>query len=180
MVKGFTLLLFFIPAILNCSAQIAPDIPLPVSTRTIFVELAGNGFILSVNYDQRFHQQSNGSGYRIGIGGLSVSDYTLITIPAAVNWLIGANGKYFETGIGMTYWNSTQTEYSYGQHYLVHDHNAEGVLTFGYRRQPVHGGFNYRIAINPLFGKEDAIFGASGGNGVFVLPFAGFSFGYSF
>jgi hypothetical protein len=42
-------------------------------------------------------------------------------------------------------------------------------MTFGYRYQPVNGGFNFRAGINPIFNSS-----------AFIPYFAGISFGYTF
>jgi hypothetical protein len=44
-----------------------------------------------------------------------------------------------------------------------------GHLSLGYRYQPAQGGFLFRAAVTPIFGK-----------GFFVPYYAGISFGYKF
>lgn len=134
--------------------------------QAVFVELYGRGIIFSANYDRRFSKRLDGLGFSIGTGFFKVDEFTFLTIPATLNYLIGGRGKYFETGAGLTFANAGIDDYfndvkSSGSIIL-------GTMTFGYRSQPVKGGFNFRGGLN-LFA----------GQGVFA-PYPYISFGYGF
>ncbi|HEX2608053.1 MAG TPA: hypothetical protein VHK91_11770 [Flavisolibacter sp.] len=138
--------------------------------KAIFFELGGPG-LASFNYDTRFSKKEDGIGGRIGFGGFSVDGSGAIFIPAGLNYIIGKDGKhYFELGAGATF-VSTFDKYS-DPYYGDDDGNFKstfGHLNFGYRLQPREGGFFFRAAINPVFGK-----------GFFVPYYGGISFGYKF
>ncbi|WP_257657845.1 hypothetical protein [Parapedobacter lycopersici] len=140
--------------------------------QSFYVELGGPGFI-SANYDVRFQQTRNGLGARAGIGYFSIEGESFLTIPVQLNYLLGKAGHYFEMGIGASYVSN-----SYDAHYWTGnaeytdrttDSKALGSLVFGYRKQPVDGGFNFRAGLSPILFD---------GNFIPYLPYV--SFGYSF
>ena len=136
--------------------------------QTVYVELYGKGLIYSANYDRRFKNQIGGAGFSTGLGVFKVSDFTVVTIPIAYNYLVGGKkGKFFETGIGMTYLNAKSTNA------IESDNPSKGTtvltnLTFGYRNQPLNGGFCFRAGLNLIAG------------GGYFGPFPYISLGYSF
>jgi len=132
------------------------------TAQTVYFELGGPG-IASFNYDTRFKGQ-DGLGARIGVGGISSNGDAIVYIPIGLNCLLGKEGPhYFELGGGITP--------------IIGDVDGEGVfqsnifghLVFGYRLQPINGGFSFRAFVCPVFG-----------NGNFVPYYAGLSFGYKF
>lgn len=148
------------------------------AAKSVFAELGGPG-LASINYDTRFTKKNGGIGGRIGVGGFSVDGEGIIAVPAAVNYLISKDNKhFFEVGAGFTYinyvgedgyyyYNGTTTVY-----YEYERGNFEssfGHISLGYRLQPPKGGFQFRAAITPVFGKD------------FFFPFyPSVSFGYKF
>lgn len=132
-----------------------------------FVELGGNGLIVSFNYDTRLQNRPDGWGLRVGAGGLAAgNDFTFVSVPVQVNYLAGRNGNYFEVGAGITYSN--------GRFWGIDDSRLFGTTTFGYRHQPVNGGFLFRAGLTPIFTVND-------NDGPFFIPyFAGISLGYAF
>ena len=135
------------------------------SRSAFFVELLGNGLIFSANYDMRFSQSSNGWGARAGIGyiGDVNGDGGVLTIPVTVNNLLGTDGKYFEVGVGITYLSADAD--------FIGDNNTSdivGTMTFMYRRQPVDGGFMWKIGLTPILA-----------DGIFVPYWIGIGIGYS-
>lgn len=142
--------------------------------KTVFVEIGGPGFI-SANYDFRFAEARNAWGMRAGLGYFAVEGESFFTIPLQVNYLLGRGGNYFEMGAGASFLNLGYTEFSYDgwgsliREEKVNDTQIMGSMTFGYRKQPVDGGFNFRAGLSPVFWK---------GN---FIPYLGYlSFGYSF
>lgn len=142
--------------------------------QVVYAELGGPGIAISVNYDRRFNKKTDGLGMYAGLGyGFSTSP-SYLTVPVGVNYLLGKNGKYFEMGAGLSYLGILSSDdkgtyigvidnyYSGKKGYLL------GTMTFGYRRQPINGGFNFRVGLSPFIG--DGIAG--------VLPYIGV--GYNF
>lgn len=142
-----------------------------VATKSAFVEGLGNGLVMSFNFDTRFGKSPTGLGARIGVGGMSIGEFSMITVPVGINYLAGKNGKYFEAGIGATYTSAGFLEYDLEGVPVI------GTMTFGYRSQPVDGGFTWRIGLTPTFGPQN---GTTTG-GVFFIPWwAHISAGYAF
>ena len=139
--------------------------------KAVYFELGGPG-LASLNYDMRFTKSESGIGGRVGIGGFSIGGSgdrtTAIFIPIGVNYLIGKDERnYFELGGGVTPVIYTQT--------ISYNSSSEafrttfGHLNIGYRMQPKDGGFFFRAAINPVFGK-----------GFFWPYYGGIALGYKF
>ena len=116
--------------------------------QTVYVELLGNGIIFSANYDTRFTNTPDGWGGKIGLGYVGSDGSSALTIPLQVNHLLGKDGKYFEIGLGATYVGGTTDNFDDFEDDLI------GTMTFAYRRQPVDGGFNFRVGVTPLFDEN--------------------------
>ena len=133
------------------------------SAKTVYFELGGPG-LASVNYDMRFQNKNDGLGFRVGLGGFSIDDASVLFVPVGLNYLLGKDGKnYFEVGGGITAVsakNHVDSE-TFGTTF--------GHLNFGYRLQPSNGGFLFRAGIVPIFNKDG-----------FIPYYAGISFGYKF
>ena len=137
--------------------------------RTFFFELLGPGAAYSVNYDTRFSKHPDGWGGRAGISYYSESGEHLFTVPLVINYLAGKHGKYFEVGAGITYFNVNSNDvffnndnyevYDSGGYYLKRkNHNGIlGTLDFGYRYQPVDGGFSLRTGFSPVISSDSVI-----------------------
>ncbi|MBK8954641.1 MAG: hypothetical protein IPM34_03665 [Saprospiraceae bacterium] len=133
------------------------------SNQSVYAELLGNGLIFSFNYDTRFSDKPTGLGGRFGLGFIGKGDEGALLIPMQLNWLLGKDGKYFEIGLGTTYVGGTQEFFEEDIDHFV------GTLTFGYRRQPLDGGFMWKAAITPILA-----------DGFFWPYYVGFGLGYSF
>jgi hypothetical protein len=134
------------------------------AAKSIYFELGGPGFA-SFNFDTRFSKKEDGLGARIGFGGFKVDDEGLLFIPVGLNYLFGKDKKnYFEVGAGATFLSASEE---------IFDEDSKsssfGYFQFGYRYQPKDGGFLFRAAITPVFGK-----------GFFIPYYGGISFGYKF
>lgn len=133
--------------------------------KAIFAEIGGPG-LASFNYDQRFSKKEDGLGFRVGLGGFKIDDVGILTVPVALNYLLGKDEKnYFELGVGFTYVNAKDNSGSSDETFS----GSFGHLNFGYRMAPKNGGFFFRAAINPIFGE-----------GGFVPFYGGIGFGYKF
>jgi hypothetical protein len=122
--------------------------------QAVFAEIYGRGGIFSANYDRRFSNRLDGLGFTVGAGYIAVDDISLLSIPVTINYLMGKNGKYFELGAGVSYFNASihdGTDASSGGHTFI------GTTTIGYRSQPINGGFIFRAGINPFFFRNTFI-----------------------
>jgi hypothetical protein len=118
----------------------------------------------------RFTKSEGGIGGRIGFGGFSIGSEgdrtTAIFIPLGINYLLGKDEKhYFELGGGVTPVIVNDTYSGTSDDFR----STFGHLNIGYRVQPKEGGFFFRAAINPVFGK-----------GFFWPYYGGVAFGYKF
>ena len=133
--------------------------------QSIYFEVLGAGITYSFNYDTRFQNTLDGLGGRIGISYISVDESSVFTLPAMINYLLGKQGKYFEIGLGATYANTDADE---GGVY-VDEPNIIGTMIFGYRSQPLDGGFMFRAGVAPVISEGD-----------FIPYYPYLSFGYTF
>src|ERR1041385_2201673 len=91
---------------ISAVAQDNPSIKNQLNTKpqsSMFVELLGQGLLFTFNGDFRLSASRNNMGLRAGIGFINVGDVSVVTIPLSMNFLFGKNGKYFETGLGLTF-----------------------------------------------------------------------------
>jgi hypothetical protein len=146
-----------------------------------YAELGGAG-LASANFDMRLQKKNDGLGFRVGIGGFSVtSSYSfgsnsgedktgITTIPLEVNYLVGKNQKnYFEMGAGATVVILKNKNSTLSSTTTERFNSSFGHLYFGYRLQPKEGGFLFRAGITPVFGR-----------GYFLPYLPAISFGYKF
>ncbi len=144
-----------------------------------FAEIGGPGVFFSANFDKRFKPNERlGFGYRVGLGFTLVDDYsginynyrttTIPTIPIGVNYLFGKpnSPNTFEVGAGVTVLTKKASILNYNDYT---EGNLLGHFEFMYRRQPVDGGFSWRIGITPIINTDGDIF-----------PFAAIGLGFSF
>ena len=132
------------------------------SAQSFYFELGGPG-LASFNYDTRFSGREDGIGGRIGIGGFTVDGSGVVFLPIGINYLLGKDSRhYFEIGAGATpVFANDGSDGNFSETF--------GHLLFGYRLQPLNGGFTFRAFVNPIFG-----------NGFFIPYYVGLSFGYKF
>ncbi len=91
-----------------------------------------------------------------------------VVVPVMGNYLAGRGNHRLELGAGPLLVLAGQVEAGEDEENLEDAGFLLGTATFGYRYQPVMGGFVFRIGITPIF--------ARGGG----IPWAGVSFGYAF
>jgi len=175
----FSFLLFASPASAQIVKSAKPDSVKKTDTakikraQNVYVELGGAGLFFSANYDARFSKRKDGFGGRIGFGFVSDNGDSFTSIPVQLNYLAGKHGKYFEVGAGAVYvyykndYNHTADVIYF---HALHGGSSTviGTMTFGYRYQPVEGGFSFRGTFNPLFNASS------------FYPYGGISFGYTF
>jgi hypothetical protein len=148
---------------------------------SFYAELGGPGVLFSANLDKRFKHSNLGLGGRAGIGFVTSSfgDYdpqtgysnyrtrSVITVPVQLNYIFGkpSSPHTFEVGAGLTYVGKKLNLFEFDNEKGT---NLLGSFAFMYRRQPVDGGFMWRIGFTPL---------VSGG---YIQPSGGVGVGYSF
>lgn len=123
------------------------------SSKSVFLELGGSGFLYSVNYDMRLTQNDTGLGFRAGIGGIpdiNNGDY-YIAAPFQINYLFGKNGSYLELGVGATFLKVEGIDDDLEGKDLI------GSMSIMFRRQPPTGGFTWRIGYTPLFANSGGL-----------------------
>ena len=135
--------------------------------QNLFAELYGAGLTLSFNYDTRFSNRRDGFGARVGIGFDASSSPLVTTLPFQVNYLLGKKDKFFEVGVGATHLSGSHDDLPFSNSDTNHPVTI-GTFTFGYRYQPLKGGFTFRASFNPIFNSAN------------FFPFGGVSFGYTF
>lgn len=141
-------------------------------SKSVFLEVGGNGGLGSVNFDSRFGDTEKGLGYRAGLGFIPPtysffdSRPTIWTIPVGLNYLIGGRRHYLETGLGLTYYFFKGTTSSV---WGIHENDkGSGIVLIpgaGYRYAPNGRAFQGRLFLSPLINSAGANFywGFSGG-----------------
>ncbi|SPY35970.1 Uncharacterised protein [Porphyromonas cangingivalis] len=147
---------------------------------SFFIEAGGAGLSpLSFNFETRFARQLNGLGLRVGASFLGFGSTGIVTVPVQLTYLLGRRGNYFEIGAGATLFHG------YSSLFRDRDYGPDsgkskdtytrliGTTTFGYRYQPVKGGFMFRAGFAPFLHIED-------GDVIFFPYMPYISLGYSF
>lgn len=153
---------FFIATIL---ASISMQGQKTFKKNTSYFEIAGNGVVLSLNYERQVGTKP-GLGFHIGIG--LGGDGPAIPLGAKYLFGLGNQKSFIETGIGVTLaeqqlWDSKSNISSYRDPY-----KAAFIPSIGYRHQTKYG-LMWRLNYTPVFSKYRNILG-----------FGGFSIGWSF
>ena len=157
-----------------------------IGKSSFFAELGGPGILFSANFDTRFKQSRLGFGGRVGIGFVTAYDdyydpntgqyyggdeQTAITFPVQLNYIFGKQNSphTFEVGGGLTYVSKKLNIMNFDA-WDSEDQRTQlfGTFCFMYRRQPVNGGFAWRIGFTPLVGSGT------------IQLFGGASVGYNF
>jgi hypothetical protein len=185
--KKFIVTLTFACAVLATFAQNENKL---TYRKSINLDLLGGGIVANLSFDMRLKKGvQDGLGFRAGIGGFSmnnlittdaegnrgVSNFSLVTIPIEVNYLIGKRRSALETGVGILnfYGNSNG---------VLTNQNTNNVLRFeakgfdfgavylklGYRFQPLKNGITFNFAYTPLI------------NGAGFQHYFGLGLGFSF
>ncbi|MBI5373322.1 MAG: hypothetical protein HZA79_14965 [Sphingobacteriales bacterium] len=145
-----------------------------------YAEVGGPGILFSANIDTRFTPSSLGWGGRFGLGFYTGDEYnyyggiygnyytqSVVTVPVQVNYIFGKTDSphTFEVGGGLTYAGKKIDIMNYNDSSRT---NLFGTASFMYRRQPLKGGFTWRIGFTPIIAKG------------YIMPSGGASVGYSF
>jgi hypothetical protein len=134
-------------------------------SKSVFLELIGNGGVASVNFDSRVNKSEKGFGYRAGFGFIPpavsffTSTPTIWTIPVGVNHLAGKAPHYFESGLGVTYYFFSGTTSDFWG--ITENDKGSGILFFpsaGYRYAPLGKSFQGRAVLCPVINQNGAYF----------------------
>jgi hypothetical protein len=152
--------------------------PARTARNSIFIELAGNGGIYSLNYDRVITEQFSiraGFGYMsmgasASSGGATVTaKASILAVPVVGNFMLGSANHKLELGAGITMFRFTGSgSDSLGGSASATGMAPAGTAVIGYRYVPQDGGFTFRAGFTPLVFKDD------------WLPWGGLSFGYLF
>jgi hypothetical protein len=143
--------------------------------KVIFGELAGNGIALSANFDMRLKPDRNdGFGISGGVGIIPDQYFDkYITLPLAINYIVGKRKNGFESGIGITaFYNLSGNENFFIDLDADEPHpklTTAEIFYIGYRFQATKG-FMFRVSNSFMYI----------GKGYFYPPlWPGLSIGYS-
>ena len=154
------------------------------ATDSFFIEGGGPGLLYSVNYEHIFE---NDFGFRGGFSytslsataGSSSASASFIAVPIVLSYLGASSGNHaLELGGGATLINASGAASGTGVAVSGSGMTVLGTAQLGYRRQPVEGGFMFRIGVEALFGKGLA-FKNPDPNAFGVLPWAYLSLGFT-
>jgi hypothetical protein len=161
----------------TAAGTIAAQNPEPSARNAAYFELGGNALLYSVNYDRRFTNTWTG---RAGFMVVSAEgtdpdtgdrvEASLAIVPVMMNALLGRGTHRLELGFGPLF-AMGGGEIEDAEVGDVDEFSAAGLAgvtsTFGYRRQPLNGGFVFRAALTPFY---------SGGPQIWAGLSAGWSF----
>jgi hypothetical protein len=146
---------------------------------SFYAELGGPGILFSANIDRRFKASTLGWGFRAGLGFVTADEQkivngnyeynpaSVVTVPLQINYIFGQydSPHAFEVGAGLTYVGRKLDIMNF---YDDRKSNLFGSFSFMYRRQPVKGGFSWRIGFTPLVAQG------------YIQPSGAVSVGYNF
>ncbi len=175
MLKKLCLILFIFSSFSVFSQNKKAGNKLP-GRSSFYTELGGPGILFSANIDTRFKESLHGWGGRVGLGFVTAYEetvisgnynydlYSVVTIPAQINYIFGKDDSphAFEVGAGLTFLGRKLEILNFDKTQLF------GTAAFMYRRQPLKGGFTWRIGFTPLIAKG------------FIQALGGLGVGYSF
>jgi hypothetical protein len=160
----------------------------PDANNAFFIEGGGPGLLYSLNYERLLEQQF---GLRIGLsyqsfsatasggGSSSSASATFITIPVIASYQgLRAGNHVLELGAGGTAVYASGSASGTGMAANGSGMTALGTAIIGYRRQPMNGGFQFRIGVEALVGKGLSLSNPDP-NSWGVLPWMYLSLGFS-
>ena len=172
------------PALADRLSRLAGD----EATNSFFIEGGGPGLLYSINYERLIERDF---GVRIGMsyvsysgtvsggGSSSSASAGILAVPVTVSYLGLRGGNHvLELGAGATGVYATGAASGNGLAASGSGMTALGTVLIGYRRQPVDGGFMFRIGMEALVGKGLALSNPDP-NSFGVLPWMYLSLGFS-
>jgi len=124
----------------GCGGMATPDTTsTSIAGNSVFVELGGNGLLLSLNYEKLLFKRF---GIRIGYGGAYGAGST---IPILLSYYVGEEKKV-QFSAGLVYLPVWLERFPVGS-----EHSALLSWSFGYTYQPSSGGLTTRFALTPFY-----------------------------
>jgi hypothetical protein len=155
------------------------------ASSSLFLEGGGPGLLYSVNYELLFDDDFGiraGFSYQSlsasGSSGSGSAPVSLITVPILATELVSLGSSALELGGGATIIQAAGAASGNGLAVSASGTTVLGTAILGYRRQPVDGGFQFRIGIEALAGKGLALKNPDP-NKLGVMPWVYLSIGYS-
>ena len=158
------------------------------ANNSIFIEGGGPGLLYSVNYERIVEDVV---GLRAGIsyqsfsasassgGSTASASATFVTVPVIATYLGMTSGNHtLEVGAGGTMVFASGSASGTGIAASGSGMLPLGTAIIGYRRQPMDGGFQFRIGLEALFGKGLSLSNPDP-NSFGVLPWMYMSLGFS-
>lgn len=140
-----------------------------LNKNSIYLEIAGNGYLGSVNYERQVMKQP-GLGLRLGIGTYRVDPFQL-TIPMGVNYLVELHNKrsFIDIGFGVTWSRADVMLYTVAKHEADYKNTrfVNYIPNLGYR-WITKKNLMWRFNFTPVFTQYG------------LLPSIGLSFGKQF
>jgi hypothetical protein len=154
------------------------------ANNSFFLEGGGPGLLYSVNYERIVE---NDWGLRVGLSYTSISasaggssaSAQFTAIPVIASYLGLREGNHIlELGAGATGIYASGAASGTGIAASGSGMTALGTVMVGYRRQPVNGGFQFRVGMEALAGKGLALSNPDP-NSFGVLPWVYMSLGFA-
>jgi len=154
------------------------------ANNSVFAELGGPGLLYSINYERVVE---NDFGLRIGMSyvsfsasaGTSSASAAVVAVPVIASYLGMRGGNHIlEVGVGATGVYASGSASGGGFAASGSGMTALGTALIGYRRQPVDGGFQFRIGFEAVAGKGLSLSNPDP-NSFGVLPWMYMSLGFS-
>jgi hypothetical protein len=126
-----------------------------LAKNSVFVEVGGNGGLISLNYERAV------AGLQLRVGSGMWSDLNLdlfassgksyITFPIMLSRMLNSGTQHLELGGGMLFGRESvdSVVFSTQQTYSRSITSVQGFI--GYRRQPLGGGFLLRLGMTPSY-----------------------------
>ncbi len=125
----------------------------PPVRNEVFLEILGNGFFYSLNYEHFFKDHFSwrvGAMYLGGTGKNDVEDqvrFDLLIVPVMLNYVLGSGSHHIEFGAGPTLvYLSVKVDVLDG----IDGFAFGGTARLGYLYRPPEGGLSFRLAYTPI------------------------------
>ncbi len=125
----------------------------PLVRNGVFLEILGNGFLYSLNYEHFFKDHF---AWRVGamyFGGSGENDanetlnFNLLIMPVMLNYVLGSGSHHIEIGAGPTLvYLSVEVDVLPG----ISGFAFGGTARLGYLYRPPQGGLTFRLAYTPI------------------------------
>jgi hypothetical protein len=159
------------------------------AVNSVFAEGLGPGLAYSLNYERTIE---NDFGLRIGTSYMSLgasassgagtvsASAAWYSIPVVASYLgIASGNNVLELGVGGIFLHASGSGSGFGMNSSAAGNVLLGTAVIGYRRQPVNGGFMFRVGISALVGQGLG-FDVTDPGKVGVIPWPYMSLGATF